>query len=389
MKITAYRIERFVHDRGRIIGDTNGLAPSTGHPASLLFIETDEGVTGVAPGGNPAVKKLFRVIEGQDPRCVTGLWRKMNDFVFKTGNEGQDFQAIGAIDTALWDLKAKIAGEPLWRHLGAAEPRVKAYASGLDIGLSDDALAAYYAGFADLGVDAGKLKVGPDIDADLRRLEIVRDVLSRNNPHPHLIIDSNEYWSPKQAIRYISRYEERFDLTWVEEPARRWDYLGLRKVSQSVRAAVASGENINGLDEYLPLLHNEAIDVVQFGGPRGITVPLMIANFAYAYELPVSYNSSWGNCMAHAAAAMPNTIMQEVQDLEPPGCVTVDSRIEDGYIVLGETPGLGLIVNETRLAELAAEPDPYTPPIRAHIRREGAGLVVIPPRPGEGFYGEI
>ena len=294
MKITAYRIERFVHDRGRIVGDTNGLAP-----------------------------------------CV------------------------------------------------------KAYASGLDIGLTDSELGDYYQHFADLGVDAGKLKVGPDIDRDLRRLGIVREILSANNPHPHLIIDSNEYWSPKQAIRHISKYEEQFDLTWVEEPARRWDYLGLRKVSQSIRAAVASGENINGLDEYLPLLHNGAIDIVQFGGRRGVTVPMMIANFANAYELAVSYNSSWGNFMAHAAAAMPNTIMQEVQDLEPPACVRVDSRIEGGYIVLGDTPGFGLTVDEAKLAELAAAPDPYTPPIQAHVRREGAGLVVIPPRPGEGFYGEI
>ena len=51
---------------------------------------------------------------------------------------------------------------------------------------------------------------------------------------PGLMIDSNEYWSPKQAIRHIKEIEEQFDLTWVEEPARRWDYRGLRKVSQSV-----------------------------------------------------------------------------------------------------------------------------------------------------------
>ena len=387
VKITGYRIESFTHTRGRLVGDANGVATSDKMPMSLLFIETDENITGIAARPSGAVGKIFPVIEGKDPRSVVGLWKEMTDYVFKQNSEGDDFKAIGAIDAALWDIKAKLAGEPLWRMLGATEPHVKAYGSGLDLGMTDDDMAAYYGRFADMGVDAGKLKVGPDIDRDLKRLAIMRDVLSKASKRPHLLIDSNEYWSPKQAIRYISRYEEEFDLTWVEEPARRWDYRGLRKVSQGVRAAVATGENINGLDEYYPLIHNEAVDVVQMSASKGVTNALQIANFAYGYELPVSFNSSWGNMFAHVAAAIPNYIMQEAQDFEPPACVKVDSHIDDGYIHLGTEPGWGITVDMVKLKEMQ-NVEAHKGPIRAHVRRPQAAAVVLPPQPDEGFYGE-
>ena len=387
MKITGFRTETFNYSRGRRIGDANGVAPSDRATASLLFIETDENITGIAMGGSPAIPQVFRVVEGQDPRSTVGLWKTMADFVFKTGNEGQNFSAVSTIDAALWDIKAKAAGEPLWRLLGAKEPRVKAYASGLDIGLSDDELAGFYQRFADLGVDAGKLKVGLDIDADIRRLGIVRDVLSRNARRPHLMIDSNEYWSPKQAIRYISMIEEKFDLTWAEEPARRWDYRGLRKVSQAVRTAVATGENINGLDEYYALVHNEAVDVVQFGSGAGITVPLQVANFAYGYELPVSVIGSPGNPVAHAAAAMPNHIMQEVKDFGPPPCIKIDNYLADGYIHLGNEPGFGITVDEALLAEMQKPENAGEGRFTPLTRRRGAALLVAPPQPGEGVFG--
>ena len=93
----------------------------------------------------------------------------------------------------------------------------------------------------------------------------MRDALATNGKKPELMIDSNEYWSPKQAIRYISEIEKHFDLTWVEEPARRWDYRGLRKVSQSVRAAVATGENLHDPGDFIALIANEAADVLQVG----------------------------------------------------------------------------------------------------------------------------
>jgi L-alanine-DL-glutamate epimerase-like enolase superfamily enzyme len=153
----------------------------------------------------------------------------MNDAAFKGGNRGAIGDAISTIDVALWDLKARLNDEPLWRTLGASKPRVRAYASGLDLSLSDDELTAFFTRMAKQGVQGGKLKLGVDLESDEHRLGLMRDALATSGKRPELMIDSNEYWSPKQAIRHISHLEESFDITWAEEPARRWDYRGLRQ----------------------------------------------------------------------------------------------------------------------------------------------------------------
>ena len=73
-----------------------------------VVIETDEGITGIAPLGSDRVKEFFPLLEGRDPREVFSIWKKMIDFVFKQGDEGEAHSALSAIDIALWDLKAKI-----------------------------------------------------------------------------------------------------------------------------------------------------------------------------------------------------------------------------------------------------------------------------------------
>ena len=104
------------------------------------------------------------------------------------------------------------------------------------------------------------------------------------SPRPGLMIDANEYWSPKQAVRYVRQLEEHFDLIWVEEPARRWDYDGLRLVSQQVRAAVASGENLHNLADVYPLIANRAVDVINvWTGQSGVTGLRQIAHMAHAH----------------------------------------------------------------------------------------------------------
>ena len=67
------------------------------------------------------------------------------------------------------------------------------------------------------------------------------------------MLDANESWNLKQAVRYISTIEDSLDLTWIEEPLRRWDAAGHARLTRSIRAGVATGENLTGLDQYLPL----------------------------------------------------------------------------------------------------------------------------------------
>jgi L-alanine-DL-glutamate epimerase-like enolase superfamily enzyme len=319
-----------------------------------------------------------QLLAGRDPRGVRGLWQKMDDVVFKGNNRGIVNDAISAIDIALWDLKAKINGEPLWKTLGASTRRVRAYASGIDLSLTDDQIGEFYRSMATQGIHAGKLKVGLDREMDLRRLGIMRDALATSGKTPILTIDSIEYWSPKQAIRNIRIIEQHYELMWVEEPARRWDAKGLRQVSQAVSAAVATGENLDHVSEFMPLITQEAVDIVEVGsGTAGITGALQVAEVANAFDLPVAMMNCPANLMAHAAAVIPNHVMMEVVDFGNDIAMIADQRIEDGWIVLGDSPGLGIEYDMEKLKALAVEkpsPGSWASPWG---RRRGAGLLEV------------
>ena len=380
MKITDFKLTYWEGEAKRSIGDANGPYGSNRLPGSFLEIFTDENITGYALIGNNYVEKIFPLLEGKDPRSVLGIWKEMNDLVFKGGNEGERCDAISAVDLALWDLKAKIADQPLWKLLGSSNNKVKAYASGIDLNLKDEEIYEFYSGMADKGIDAGKLKVGLDLESDEKRLGIMKDALSKANNRPLLCIDSNEYWSPKQAIRFIGKLEEKFDITWAEEPARRWDYNGLKKVSDNIKAAVATGENINDLAEFMPLIDNGAVDIVEVGmGTTGLTGAMKVANMAYAYELPVAMMNCPGNTMAHLATVLPNHMMMEVVDNGRELFFETDHHIEDGQIILGNKPGFGITVDYDKLNALKVDKH-TTPKYESYPfpRREGAGLVIKP-----------
>lgn len=212
----------------------------------IVILETDVGVIGVGMGSHHDIDRLFPAIEGEDPRAVTALYERMLARVFKAGHGGATFGGIGALDMALWDIKSKALGEPLWRLLGARDRFVAGYSSGLDIALDNERLARFYDGMAERGFVSGKLKGGLDLEGDIERLDIIRGALSRNSAHPTLMLDANESWNLKQAVRYVSAVEAVHDLAWIEEPLRRWDAIGHARLSRSVKAAVATGENLTG-----------------------------------------------------------------------------------------------------------------------------------------------
>ena len=384
MKITGVRTKAFEMLLDRPLGDANGPAGKPTMASLAIWIDTDEGLTGVSFGSPGAERQIHSMVNelliGHDPRGVKGLWKKMVDFVFKGGNKGLVNDAIGSIDLGLWDLKAKANGEPLWKTLGASTRRVKAYASGIDLCLTDQQIGDFYGQMAAQGVSAGKLKVGLDREADLRRLGIMKAALAKSGKKPELLIDSNEYWSPKQAIRNIRFLESHYELVWAEEPARRWDYRGLRKVSEGIQAAVATGENLDDVGEFMPLVANEAVDVLNIGvGNSGVTGAMMIADLAYSFELPVTMMNCPGNYMAHLAAALPNHWMMEVVGAGREGVLTVDNHIEDGWIVLGDKPGLGIEYDEAALERAAGDLPAAGGRVMLWGRRRGAALFEVGP----------
>jgi L-alanine-DL-glutamate epimerase-like enolase superfamily enzyme len=383
MRITGYRTLTTVHEWGRPVGDANGVFLDGVVTVPLVLVDTDEGITGVGLGSQIELASIFVAIEGEDPRATSALYDRMLRQVFKAGHAGAAFGTIGALDTALWDIKAQAAGQPLWRLLGGRDRTATAYASGLDIALSDEELAATYKAYADHGVRAAKLKGGLDVDRDLARLRIVGEVLreAHSGARPGLMLDANESWSRKQAVRHVVELERSVDLIWVEEPVRRWDADGMVAVGRGIRASIASGENLTGLEQFRPLLAAGALDVVQTAAGWGVTHFLRVAALAHAYDLPVSPIGTTPVGLVHAATAVPNHIASELQDLEPPTGLSVDVSIEDGRFVLGDSPGLGVTVDEAAISQIEAR---SSVPSRAgpHIRpvNAGARLDTEPPR---------
>ena len=384
MKITGIRMKEYHFQLDRKMGDANFPEGKIDQSGMVLYIDTDEDISGIAvgePSSKTSVESLEPFLIGKDPRGVKGLWKRLIDAIFKGGNEGLMNSAVGLIDIAMWDLKSKINNEPLWKTLGGSSRYVRSYASGIDLPLSDEEIYDFYEGAALKGISAGKLKVGLDIEADIRRIGIMEQALKKSGKPVQLLIDSNEYWSPKQAIRHIRLIEEQFEIFWAEEPARRWDYRGLKRVSKSITAAVATGENLSDIKDFMPLIEQEAVDIVQVGiRTGGITGLMKVADMAYGFEIPVSVMNSPVNYMAPVASAIPNHIMLEIFHDRDAGILSTNTKIEDGYIVLGNTPGSGLQIDERSLN--------MSEPTRsrkwsglASGRRRGAGL--IPVSPGE------
>jgi len=377
MRITGYRTLTTIQEWGRPVGDANGVYSDGRVDVRIVLVDTDEGITGIGLGSTLELDSIFGALEGEDPRSTTALYDRMLRQRFKAGHAGAVFGTIGTLDTALWDIKAKAAGEPLWRLLGGRERTLTAYASGLDMGLADDELVSVYQEYAERGVRAAKLKGGIDIEADRRRLTLVRDVPTKAAAgSPGLMLDANEYWTRKQAVRHVCELERTLDLVWVEEPVRRWDAEGLGAVGRGIRASVATGENLTGLEQFRPLLAAGAVDIVQTAAVWGVTHFLRAATLAHAHDLPVSPIGTTPIGLLHAATSVPNHIASELQDLRPPTGVTLDLTVQDGVFVLGDTPGLGVTVDEKAIARLGRRDGRR--PAGPEVRPEWAGLRLVP-----------
>lgn len=367
MRITGYRTLTTIQEWGRPVGDANGVFADGVVPVPIVIVETDQGISGFGIGPHVEIERIFTAIDGEDPRAVTTLYDRMLRHTFKAGHGGPVFGTIGAIDTALWDIKAQAAGQPLWRLLGGRDRRVPAYASGLDIALSDDELVSTYQVYAAHGLRAAKLKGGLDIDRDRHRLLLVSEVLTEagNGLRPGLMLDVNEVWNRKQAVRHVAELERALDLIWVEEPVRRWDAEGLAAVGRGVRASVATGENLTGLEQYRPLIAAGAVDIVQTAAVGGVTHFLRVSALAHAHDLPVSPIGNSPVGLLHAATSVPNHLVSELQDLQAPVGVTADLYVEGGEFVLGDSPGLGVRVDEQRIrTAYRHSPAPGGPTVR-------------------------
>lgn len=251
---------------------------------------------------------LADVVRGSDALDVTGTFCEMVRAVRNIGRSGVAGQAISAVDTALWDLKARLLGVPLYRLLGAVRDTVAVYGSGGFTTYDDRRLRDQLAFWTEqLRIPRVKIKIGESWgrreDRDLDRMTHARAVIGDD---VELFVDANGAYGRKQAVR-IWQAAADLGVTWYEEPVSSDDVEGLRAVRDAVGADVAAGEYGYDLYDVRRLCAAGAVDCVQVDASRcgGVTEFLRAAAVAAAHNLDVS-----GHCAPHlhlqVAAATPN-----------------------------------------------------------------------------------
>jgi L-alanine-DL-glutamate epimerase-like enolase superfamily enzyme len=251
---------------------------------------------------------LADAVIGADPMDVPGVWSDMVGSIRNLGRPGIASMAIAAVDTALWDLKARLLDQPLCRVFGMVRDQVPVYGSGGFTSLTDQQLVEQLTGWAEHDrIPRVKMKVGTAWGAqpqrDLERVSRVREALGDG---VELYVDANGGYTRKQAVR-LGRAFACDGVTWFEEPVSSDDLEGLNEVRRKCVADVTAGEYGYDLAYFRRMLGAGAVDCLQADVSRcaGITEWRRVAALAAAHNVELS-----GHCAqslaVHPAAATPN-----------------------------------------------------------------------------------
>ncbi|MBB4905360.1 L-talarate/galactarate dehydratase [Actinophytocola algeriensis] len=321
---------------------------------AFLFAEitTEEGHHGVGfsyskRAGGPAqfahAREVAPDLVGEDPSDIGRLWTKLVWAGASVGRSGAATQAIAAIDVALWDLKARRAGLPLAKLLGAHRDSVRCYnTSGGFLHETIEQVKDNATRTLAAGVGGIKIKVGqPDWREDLRRVAAVREHIGPDVP---LMVDANQQWDRPTAMR-VSKALEEFDLVWIEEPLDAYDAEGHAELARSLTTAVATGEMLTSVAEHHELLRHRAVDILQPDAPRigGITQFLKLATLAEHAGVGLAPHFAM-EIHVHLAAAYPAEPWVEHFDWLYP---LFNERLEigGGRMHLSGRPGLGITLS--------------------------------------------
>jgi L-alanine-DL-glutamate epimerase-like enolase superfamily enzyme len=308
--------------------------------------------------GPAAVASIVRdllsgAVVGQGALDVARSWESMVWAVRNAGRPGVVGMAISAVDTALWDLRARLLGLPLATLLGAVRDDVPVYGSG---GFTSDTgghLKRQLEGWLDEGFLRVKLKIGQargsEPGRDLVRVALAREVVGDS---VDVLVDANGGYDVKQAVR-MGRLLDDLGVIWFEEPVSSDDHAGLRRVREGTGADVTAGEYGDSLTYFSHLLSADAVDCVQVDVTRcgGYTEWLRIAALAAGYGLDVS-----GHCAPSlstpVALATPN--LRHLEWFEDH--VRIERRYLDGFqdarggaVGASDEPGHGLALRSTDL----------------------------------------
>ena len=359
--------------------DILGLNKQTSLSVCLTEIETDTGLVGhgmTAITEEEIIAAAVREVAGpaligEDPLATERLWDKLYWLLSPRGQTGYASHTIAALDIALWDIKAKALGLPLWRLLGGARARVPVYAT-FGFGFFErEQLAAAAKLWQGRGFKRLKMTVGnhalarrdeprplDDVIAeDMRRVAAVREAVG---PDAQLYIDANCGLDLFHAAK-LAKAIEPYDITFFEEPITQNDVRGMAELRRRTSIPLAAGQNEGLAFRFRDLLMHQAADVLQpnVAISGGYSQVLKIAGMAQAFNVPIDNGGAWPFHNMHLHAGVSNgglveyhyvavkLLEQLFDDLPVP---------QDGWLTLPETPGLGFAPNAARVKELAKLP---------------------------------
>ncbi len=339
----------------------------TGLEFIVTEIETDDGTTGtgmsytVGVGGSAILALItdycLPVVLGQDPRQFARLHTLLASHLHRTGSGGVNTLAIAAIDSAIWDLLARGAGQPLHRYLGGSRDCIHAYGSGIDLFMNIPALRDHLGRYLSAGYTAVKIKVGrPTLREDVERVRLARETIGDDC---ELLLDANQCWRLDEAVERVRAFEP-FRPRWIEEPLVPEDVSGHARLRQAAAVPVAIGESLYSAEQFLAYLRADAVDILQPDIARvgGITPWLRIAALAQAWNRPVAPHFL-SELSVQLLCAVPNgLILENVTggSLAELGLAHSPVTIKDGFAIPSLSPGHGIEFDRDALAASLVRP---------------------------------
>ncbi|MBV1797870.1 mandelate racemase/muconate lactonizing enzyme family protein [Siccirubricoccus sp. G192] len=356
-----------------------GIGQAVKRDCVMVKVTTEDGLVGWGEShhgrAHTAIAKLIettlsQLIMGMDASDTTGIWARI--YKYQLGSHGMGAgcaMAMSGIDMALWDIKGKAVGWPLWRLLGGSRRPVPAYAGGVALGyqppaqLIDEAEPLIAAGY-----QAVKLRIGDTVRDDIARMEAVRTTFGDSLA---ILTDANTGYTIEDARRVMPSMDE-LDIGWLEEPFPAHDHARYAQAHGYGRTPLAAGENHFTRFEFTRVLEDRVITIWQpdLSKCGGITETLRIAAMASAFKIPINPHSSMTGvnqaASIHLLAAIENSGYFEADvsknNLFRDKLGSEPWRIgRDGNVLPLEAPGIGVEVDEGFL--------------KAHPAIEGPGYV--------------
>lgn len=350
LTITAIETRDYQWERDTPI--QNGRHTYTHHEISFVEVQTSAGITGYGIGrprpGERAFRKSFaKKLIGRDPLMTEAIWADLWSPKLY-GRRGQETRALSSLDMAMWDIRGKLAGLPLYRLVGGFRRHIPFYTAGgyYAPGKGLKELATEMESYVAAGARAVKMKVGAvEIAEDVARVRAVRAAVG---PDIKVMIDANCAYRAHDAISLARRVEDQ-DIFWFEEPVQPDDYDGFRRIFAATGMTLATGENEYTKHGFRDLIATGAIAILQPDAryTGGVTEFLKIAALADAHGLDICPH---GDQLAHLnlLAAIPNARMLEFYpraDSAKDMFLHTAPPNPDGTVTVPDVPGMALDPN--------------------------------------------